>query len=159
MPRIGITGHCKVSPETLDLVRRALRDALSAYPGRDLTGLTCLAEGADQTFAQVVLDLGGQVEVILPAPDYREDVVSLDNRALFDALLLRAAAVRTLPFEKPGREAYMAASEEVVKSSERLLAVWDGQPADGLGGTADVVARARELGVAVEVIWPEGASR
>jgi hypothetical protein len=36
-------------------------------------------------------------------------------------------------------------------------AVWDGQPSGGLGGTADVVAAyAREWGVPVEVVWPEG---
>lgn len=30
-------------------------------------GVTCLARGADQIFARVVLDLGGTVEVVLPA--------------------------------------------------------------------------------------------
>jgi hypothetical protein len=44
--------------------------------------------------------------------------------------------------------------------SNVLVAVWDGQPARGLGGTADVVvAYARERGVLVQVIWPEGATR
>ena len=40
-----------------------------------------------------------------------------------------------------------------------LVAVWDGQPARGLGGTADVVAYARQRGVPMEVIWPQGATR
>ncbi|MFH9861330.1 hypothetical protein [Streptomyces sp. NPDC017202] len=40
-----------------------------------------------------------------------------------------------------------------------LLAVWDGKPARGYGGTADVVAYAERTGVAVRVLWPDGASR
>jgi len=37
--------------------------------------------------------------------------------------------------------------------------VWDGQPARAYGGTADVVAYAREHGTPVRVIWPPGAER
>ena len=47
----------------------------------------------------------------------------------------------------------------MVDTSRVLVAVWDGQSARGLGGTADVVAYARERGKPVTVIWPEGASR
>ena len=43
--------------------------------------------------------------------------------------------------------------------SSVLVAVWDGQPSRGLGGTADVVAYARQRSVPVTVTWPEGASR
>jgi hypothetical protein len=39
------------------------------------------------------------------------------------------------------------------------LAVWDGKPARADGGTADVVADARERGTPVRVIWPNGAQR
>ena len=53
----------------------------------------------------------------------------------------------------------MDGGRAVVDRSSVLVAVWDGQPSRGLGGTADVVAYARERGVPVEVIWPEGASR
>jgi hypothetical protein len=42
---------------------------------------------------------------------------------------------------------------------DRLVAVWDGLPARGVGGTAEVVADARELGLPVEVVWPAGAWR
>jgi hypothetical protein len=36
---------------------------------------------------------------------------------------------------------------------------WDGKPARGYGGTADVVAEARNKGIPVTVIRPEGAGR
>jgi len=53
----------------------------------------------------------------------------------------------------------MEASSVMLAHADRLFAVWDGQPARGYGGTADVVAEARQRGVPVTVIWPEGASR
>jgi hypothetical protein len=37
--------------------------------------------------------------------------------------------------------------------------VWDGKPARGIGGTADIVSYARQKGVPVAVLWPEGAAR
>jgi hypothetical protein len=39
------------------------------------------------------------------------------------------------------------------------LAVWDGKPARGYGGTADVVADAKTRGIPVTIIWPPGATR
>ena len=50
-------------------------------------------------------------------------------------------------------------SEILVGPVDELLAVWDGKPARGYGGTADVVAYAERNGVPVRVLWPEGATR
>jgi hypothetical protein len=64
-----------------------------------------------------------------------------------------------LEFDEPTEEAFWAAGQRVVEESEQLIAVWDGRPAGGLGGTADVVAYAQKLGKNVLVIWPTGARR
>jgi hypothetical protein len=40
----------------------------------------------------------------------------------------------------------------MLQASDVLLALWDGQAARGRGGTAQVVAEARELGLPVEVV-------
>lgn len=53
----------------------------------------------------------------------------------------------------------MDASRTMLEGADKLYAVWDGKPARGYGGTADVVALARDLGVNVQVIWPDGSSR
>lgn len=159
MPRIGITGHTNLSRDTAPLVAEALHGALQNYNESDLVGITCLARGSDQIFARVVLEHGGAVEVILPAADYRECKVKPENLSEFDHLISRARAVRTLPFEKSNRDAYMAASEEVLGSADSLIAVWDSNPSGGYGGTADVVEAARTRGLPVTVIWPDGARR
>ncbi|HJQ47232.1 MAG TPA: hypothetical protein VJ870_13085 [Amycolatopsis sp.] len=157
MPRIGITGHANLTAATSALVAGEIRDLLRRYP--DLVGVTCLAPGADQLFARVVLDLGGRIEVIVPADDYRDAVLAADDLAEFDDLLGRASSVRTMPYDTSDEEAYMAASEVVLSRSQQVLAVWDGEPSAGYGGTADVVAEARRRHLPVTVVWPAGATR
>ncbi len=56
-------------------------------------------------------------------------------------------------------QAHQSGSEIVVGLSDQMIAVWDGQPARGYGGTADVVAYADRVGVPVRSVWPEGATR
>ena len=160
--RIGITGHSNLAPDSVPLVTEALRHVVEKVrvgAGRPLIGVTCLARGADQLFARAVLELGGQIEVVLPASDYGERKVKPDNAAEFGELIGRAVTVTTMPFEQSNREAYIAASEHVLATVEALVAVWDGQPPDGHGGTGDVVAAAGERNLPVTVVWPDGATR
>jgi hypothetical protein len=148
-----------ISRDSVPLVAEALRDVLKNYDRGGLVGISCLAQGSDQIFARVVLEHGGTVEVVLPATDYRERKIEPDNLAEFDDLMSRAHAVRTLPCEKSDGDAYMAASEEMLDSVDSLIAVWDGNSSGGYSGTADVVAAARERGIPVTVVWPDGARR
>jgi hypothetical protein len=139
------------------LVDEAIRTALSPRAA-DVTGLSCLADGTDQIFARAVIDLGGRIEAVIPASEYREGLPE-DAHAQYDALLARASAVHTLPFTDSSPESHMAASKLMIDEADELHAVWDGQPARGYGGTADVVAYAREHGIPVRVIWPGGTQR
>lgn len=157
--RIGITGHSNLTVESAPLVAAALRTELAAHASHGVVGVSCLARGADQLFARAVLELGGVLEVVLPSADYRSRKVKADNAAPFDELLGQATTVHTLPFEASNRESYLAASEHVLSTVELMMAVWDGQPADGRGGTGDVVECARALGLPVTVVWPAGAAR
>ncbi|MGH3899418.1 MAG: hypothetical protein ACRDTA_14495 [Pseudonocardiaceae bacterium] len=53
----------------------------------------------------------------------------------------------------------MAASVLMISMISELFAAWDQQPARGHGGTADVVAHARDHARPVRIIWPDGATR
>ncbi|PWV57917.1 MULTISPECIES: hypothetical protein [Nocardiopsis] len=159
MTRIGITGHSNLTGNSAQVVRGALADALAPYRGGDLVGISCLARGADQLFASAVLEAGGRVEVVLPSADYRENKVKPHERDSFDELLIRADSVRYMPHRSAGRAAYEAANQTLISQADRLFAVWDGQPADGHGGTGDAVETARQRGLPVEVIWPDGVRR
>jgi hypothetical protein len=159
MLRIGVTGHVILSCGTEKLIYDCLAEELRPYASAGLHGVTCLADGADQLFARVVLALGGTFEAIIPALDYRRRAVERDNRAAFDDLLNQASAVSYMPFFDSGRRAYMAASEELLRRIDLLLAVWDGAPSVVLGDTADVVRAAHARQLPVTVLWPDGAQR
>jgi len=158
MPRIGVTGHMDLTPSTQALVDAAIRELLTKeHDG--LTGITCLARGADQIFARAVLDLGGALIVVLPSPNYREQKVRPDNRAVFDELLAAASDIKQMPFAEANRQAYATANTALLDMADKLVAVWDGQPSKDQGGTGALVEQARQLGKLVYVIWPVGAAR
>jgi hypothetical protein len=157
MTFIGMTGHRGLPPHTVQLIDTALHDALAEY-GDSVTGVTSLADGADQLFARAVLDRGGQIEVIVPAARYR-DSLPRESHPEYDDLIDHAVKVHRLDFTESTAESHMAASELMISMVSELLAVWDGQAARGYGGTADVVAHARDHGRKVRLIWPAGATR
>jgi|SRR5271165_1432620 len=154
---IAISGHRGLSSTTEDLVDTALRAALAEY-APDVTGISCLADGADQIFARAVIDLGGKLEVFIPAKKYRAGLPE-HAQPEYDDLLSRAIVVRRVPFNESTAESHMAASKMMIGAADVLYAVWDGQPARDYGGTADVVTYAQERGLPVRVIWPHGARR
>ncbi|WP_204057576.1 hypothetical protein [Microbispora corallina] len=150
MIRIAVTGHRDVSRDSVPLLEAALRGVLASH-APDLVGISCLAAGADQLFAQTVLDLGGRLEAVVPAEAYGDGA--------FEALLGRAEVVRRLPYRTASPEAYAAANDVMLESADLLVAVWDGRPSRGAGGTADAVACARRRDLPVVVVWPPGTSR
>lgn len=117
-----------------------------------------IADGPDSWFAELVLEHGGQLEVVIPAEQYRESLPA-DHHRLYDRLMRAAYEVHHTGMTSSDPAAHMAGSEILVGLSDLLLAVWDGKPAWGYGGTADVVAYAERCGVPVRVLWPEGAER
>lgn len=156
---IGFSGHQGLPPATTDLVAAELRAKLEPLAGPELVGVTMLGPGADQLFARIALELGGHLYVVVPAKRYRDGFEDPEARRAYGQLYALASYFEALEHVESTEEAHMAAGRVVVDRSVRLLAVWDGQPARGHGGTADVVAYAQERGVPVEVIWPKGATR
>ncbi|WP_328385097.1 hypothetical protein OHS81_13930 [Streptomyces sp. NBC_00400] len=158
MTTIAVTGHMDLTESTVPLVREALRNLLHEHRAGELTGITCLARGSDTLFAEAVVEAGGRLVVVLPSRDYRQAKVKPDHAAAFDRLAA-AAEVVTMPYDAANREAYEAANGELLKRADRLVAVWDGMPSTGKGGTADTVELARDAGLPVDVVWPGGAER
>jgi hypothetical protein len=158
MTTVGITGHQKIPAEAEATIREELSRHLARFAG-GLVGVTSLAAGADQLFAQLVLSHGGTLHAVLPARDYAETFEEPADLRRFRELLARAGTVETLEFERAGEDAYLAAGKRVAELSEVLYAIWDGEPARGKGGTADIVEHARDRGIATEVIWPPGVTR
>ncbi|MFI9011177.1 hypothetical protein ACIGNX_28470 [Actinosynnema sp. NPDC053489] len=152
-----MSGH-RILPEAARAhAEREIRDLLDRRSG-PVIGMTSLAEGADQLFARLVLEAGGTLHAVIPARDY-DTTFSGAGLTGYRQLLAVANEVVELDFDRSDEPAYLAAGHFVVEHCELLVAVWDGQPARGPGGTADAVARARELGRDVLVTWPSGVRR
>ncbi|MFI0373131.1 hypothetical protein ACH35V_35165 [Actinomadura sp. 1N219] len=156
--RIAITGHRDLDETTTARVDAAIRALLRDHSARDIVGVSCLADGADQIFARAVLELGGRLEVIVPATGYAAALGARARRG-FEELKARAAVVLPLRHPRPGPGPYQEAGLAMLARVDRLIAVWDGTPARGRGGTAEVVEYARRQKMDVHVIWPTGATR
>lgn len=157
MTRIAVTGHRALPPGAITPIAQRIRTHLEGLVP-ELTGVSCLADGADSLFATEVVRLRGSLEVIVPATNYRGEL-PVEHHATYDALCAQAARVQRLTFVESTPQAHLTASELMVDQADQLLAVWDGLPARGTGGTADVVAYARSRNIPVTVVWPEGTVR
>jgi hypothetical protein len=156
MTRVGVTGHQNIPPHALPAIRAEVAAVLAGVAG--LTAVSSLAAGADQILAESAVEHGGELLVVIPCTDYRDTLTGPD-RERFDRLTGLAAEWEVLAYPAPSEEAFMAAGRRVVDLSDRVVAIWDGRPAEGLGGTGDVVAYARSRALPVTVIWPDGLIR
>jgi hypothetical protein len=154
---IGFSGHQDLPPGSVGYIEREIRSYLVAIPA-PLVGVSSLAAGADQLFAQLVIDAGGTLRAVIPSRGYASTFPDARSRERYETLL-RAADAVCLDFPAPSDDAYLAAGQAVTDAADRLLAVWDGRRARGRGGTADIVAYAQRTGKPVTVVWPAGAQR
>lgn len=159
MTVIGCTGHQSLTPLTERLVASSLVDLISGTDADEITGLSSLAEGADQIFALAILASGGHLKTIVPCEGYEKAFPSEESRAKYEKLRDLSDQVKVLPFDHPSEDAFLAAGRRIVEGCDLLVAIWNGQEAVGKGGTGDVVCYAKERGIPVSIIWPAGSRR
>jgi len=114
--------------------------------------LSPLAEGADQAAAEIALDQGFSLKAVLPfaREDYTADFPAGAPRERFEGLLGRASCTLELPGDRiQALDAYIMAGRATVAHADILIAVWDGLPARGRGGTGEVVALALTRGTPI----------
>jgi hypothetical protein len=158
LSRIGITGHQTVPRAALPFVRASISEALNErHP--TVVGITSLAAGADQIFARLVLESGGTLHAIIPCERYEDAFTTSESLQEFRRLLAKTDYCEILPYASPTEEAFLHAGKRVVDASELLIAVWDGEPAKGVGGTADIVEYARAKSRNVVIVWPKNVRR
>lgn len=159
--RIGVTGHRVLGDAgsvraAVDLALGRLLGGATAAVAAAAAVISPLAEGADRLVARAVLARpGGMLDVLLPLPmaDYLADFPTSSSRKDFLALIDLARSVAVVPGVEASRDAaYERVGRAVVQRCDVLLALWDGEPSAGRGGTAQIVHYARGRGVPVEVI-------
>jgi len=171
--RVGVTGKRELSPaqeaelrprlaETLSVIKATLENestrAQGAYSEESpiLWAISPLAEGADRLFAEEALKLGYELQVPLPflRDEYKKDFHAPDSCPEFDRLVAKATAVFEVEGETDFAGVHLPAAYEtvghlVVDHCDLLIAIWDGEPAKGNGGTAHVMEMARHRGIPV----------
>lgn len=175
--RIGVTGHRPNRLASLDqaLARTsfgrafaAVRDAAerarlehpSAYADAPVAVrvMSSLAEGADRLAAEVALAAGYELNAILPFPaeEFERDFGDVTSVETFHQLLAQSRATMELDgTHADAVAAYEEASRMVLRQCDVLVALWDGEPGAGTGGTAHTVERGIALGT--PVVWIHSA--
>ncbi|KJV27603.1 hypothetical protein [Luteibacter yeojuensis] len=153
---IGVTSHRDIADADLPVVRDKVRGFFAglqeAFPGLPLLVLSALAEGGDQLVAEEALAIGARLVAPLPLPPdlYVNDFESAGVHATFASLSRRAEVVllpRLMAMPRhvvgtPGAardSQYAKAGVYIASHCHILLALWDGNDANGVGGTAQIV--------------------
>lgn len=153
---IGVTGHrfLQNRDELIPAIEAVLDVIAARWPELSLRIISALAEGSDRLVVeQVLLRSGAQLIVPLPLPEdeYMRDFRSQESPLEFLSLLSQASHVVRLPAALTRTAAYTAAGDYMLAHCDLLIALWDGQPAQGDGGTGNVVAAAQAAGL--PLVW------
>ena len=127
------------------------RDCFANFEPR-LRFVSPIADGADQIAAEVALELGWELQVVLPFESsyYRSSLANNGARERFDSLIAQAACILELPGDPSlALDADVMTGRATVAHCDLLIAVWDGLPPRGRGGTGEVVHLALTRGTAV----------
>lgn len=145
---VGITGHRTFpSAEVSDFVKEQIEFILTKLrqEHKEITALSAIAKGADTLFALTALKLGFRLEVVIPFSHYEEDFHTPEALELYRFLINQASRTHHLEFKERSDDAYLSGGKWIVDQCNLLIAVWDGQPASGKGGTGDVIKYAQNV--------------
>ncbi|MGA8172406.1 MAG: hypothetical protein WB816_16460 [Methylocystis sp.] len=173
--RVGVTGARALTPEAIAAFRPLVADILdfikqeilrlaadpraSVYaPGAPaLRMVSPLAEGADRLVAEEALKAGFTLFAPLPFPkaEYEKDFPL--SVGTFRALLARA---ETLELDGShgdlAEESYREIGRFVIRNCDVLIALWDGEPQHGGGGTGEIVQLAAQADLPIWWIDAKG---
>jgi hypothetical protein len=172
--RVGVTGHrdaalaavdraalekvvAEVLAQLAQNANQVLQQQSAVYSGgaAQLQLISALAEGADRLVAQQALQAGWTLHALLPfsAESYLLDFETEASKQAFCELLDAAHAVTDLAIDRTTAQltGYEAVGKLLARNTDVLIALWDGEPARGPGGTASVVEMALQEGV--PVVW------
>ena len=148
----AVTGHRDLRDKDIlslrESVKRVFKEFKQKAPHTSFVLLTALAEGADMLVAEVALECGGEIDVILPyhEKEYLESFDNKDEINRYESLKAKAREVKTLEcdYKKDGATCYEKLGVYLVENSTALIALWDEKVVTTTGGTAEVVKYKRQ---------------
>jgi len=152
---IGFAGHRSVPDRAaLKAVLRREMDGFVAGFNGEVIGVSSAAAGADLLFLEVCAEAGIRSVVILPF-DRKRFQDDFDDPEEWRRACGRMDAALWCEIAEGNEEppaAYHVVARQVLEVADRMLFVWDGQPARGLGGTAETVLEAAEWKIPSRII-------
>lgn len=160
---IGVTGHRLHKLDVnngplIEAIEEQLLELKRKHSDRRIIVMSSLAEGADRLVARMAMDrIGAVLWVPLPLPFdlYCTDFSTAESIDEFKDLVGKAEYYFELPMkfgtqeelavrqDKSSNELrdqqYALAGAYIVERSDELIAIWDGEPEEGSGGTAQMV--------------------
>jgi hypothetical protein len=111
-----------------------------------------VASGADLLFSESCIQLKIPLRVLLPIPKdkFQKDFdVATWTRA--EQVMAQAISVEVTGNDELREERYYECGIQTVQQSQIMLALWDGRPSRGTGGTEEIVTFAKKMGR--PVVW------
>lgn len=154
---IGLTGHRHLKNEAA--VRNAIREQMETVRGKvsgHLVGCSSAAIGADLLFAETCSALKVPWKALLPfSPSEFKTDFDQDQWSHASELLAGAVEVEISGAPDDRTAAYLRCGLRTVDEADVVIAIWNGLPARGMGGTGDVVRYARREKKPLILIHPE----
>ena len=143
-------------PRLLRQLDAVMAELEASRQNRQFVLLSGLAEGADRLGAHAALSRGWGLAAVLPFSRTRYLADFPDQRARdeFFELLSRAEVIEERPPADryaDSTTAYAELGNRLVAEADALIVVWDGEAAQGPGGTVDVMDAA--CAKPIPVIW------
>ncbi len=156
MTNIGVTGH-RVLYDLNRLIRQVdnVLEKIQARFAGPFRLYSSLADGADRLVVQRAFEVI-ETRLVVPLPLKKEEYLtdfSKDSRLEFLDLLTRADRVIELPVSSTRVAAYEFAGRYMLDQVDVLVALWDGQPPRGQGGTGQIVLEARQRGLPIAWVY------
>jgi hypothetical protein len=148
--KIGITGHRNLfeKENVKESLRQIIRKILKDQGADTFEAWSGMAYGADSIFAHVSIDeMHAGLTAVLPfdLAEFNNDFNTEESLNDFHFLYERAQQKIVLNEGKPienkqmRNAAYFEYGLYISKNVDAMIAIWDGEPAEGEGGTADIV--------------------
>jgi hypothetical protein len=160
---IGAIGHRFLAQvdRVVEGIDRALDTLAQSFPNRSWIALSMMAEGADQLIVERMLLKDPNVRLMILLPFARDQYLlnfdSDSSKRTFTQMLRRADDIIQLPTKGTLEAAFLKAGKYILQHSDVLISVWDGETAQGTGGTGEIIDYAR--GKKMPIAWVHAGNR
>ena len=149
--KLGITGHQKLDGLSWEWTTNQLEQLIQKRKDGP-TGISSLAKGADQIFIEIIMKNDHNFIVVLPFPNLERTFKAKTDKEKFKKLLKKAKDVITLPKQNDDEVSFYNDGKKVVDLSDEMIAVWNEKPAEGLGGTGDIVKYDQQKKITINIL-------